>query len=119
MRRAGRSLFDISDLPPGLLTRDDSLAIGQQAQAYQTGLDGALSISSYSSASTEFARNEILRGQDATRRSIDFAEQVEHRFASVSTDRLDSWPRRKHSLAPCPLRHPRGTLLILSGRPVQ
>jgi predicted Zn-dependent protease len=94
-RKAPRSLFAARDLPAGLFTREEALAIGQQVEGFMTAADDSLGLSSSIAGSTYFAGNEILLGDDSVERSIEFAEQFDKRAVSLRTNQMDDFSLRK------------------------
>lgn len=87
-RRGPRSLFASSD-PPPFFTRDEALALGQQLQGYMHASDESLALRSRVSGSTDFAQNEILRGDDSSDQTIWFDEVFEKRRISMALDQMD------------------------------
>jgi predicted Zn-dependent protease len=72
-----------------LFTREESLALAQKVQGYMHAIDETVSLTSLRDGTTQFALNEIQRGDDDTSQLLQFGETIDQRRASVAIDRLD------------------------------
>jgi predicted Zn-dependent protease len=88
-RRAPRSLFAGRDVPAGLLTREEALALGQQVEGYMTATNEWLHLTSAVVGMTFFAGNEILGGEESVERSIALEEQFDRRQVMLNTNQMD------------------------------
>jgi predicted Zn-dependent protease len=89
-RRGPRSLLATVDEGVPLLTREETLALGQQVIGYMTAPDSAIAIRASAPGNTEFALGEVQGGSDSASHSVSFAEEFDLLAASMDTDEMDT-----------------------------